>query len=284
MSLRENRIQKNLQKLQKIVRKTTKRSTPDQIHKLRAHIRRFEAACGALGLASNGNERRLLRDLSALRKRAGKIRDMDVLAGHLSEVPLDKNEKECRVMVLHYLGAKRYRRADKFYRLLKRARSQVRRRLKRTSKRVAKIGTQLGKKTSRHQNADVHAKDVALDISSKLQEPAVLTKTNLHPYRLQVKELRYMLQMAESTANKSIIAQLGDVKDAIGEWHDWDELVGVADKVLDHGNHCLLKRRLKSISQKKFRSALTLANRLRRQFSGRNGNLPLLKAVSDIAA
>lgn len=95
-----------------------------------------------------------------------------------------------------------------------------------------------------------------------------------------------MLEMADLHADRQgskLVVELKKVKDAIGEWHDWEELIALANKVLDHGNRCLLKRRLKSISEKKFHSALSLANGLRHRFAFRGANAPLVKVVSGVA-
>jgi len=40
--------------------------------------------------------------------------------------------------------------------------------------------------------------------------------------------------MAESPANGRMIAQLRDVQDGIGEWHDWEQLIAIADEVWEH--------------------------------------------------
>jgi CHAD domain-containing protein len=52
--------------------------------------------------------------------------------------------------------------------------------------------------------------------------PLQLRKSNLYQYRLKVKELRNLLQLAEDADQQAFIDRLGEVKDAIGEWHDWE--------------------------------------------------------------
>jgi hypothetical protein len=56
---------------------------------------------------------------------------------------------------------------------------------------------------------------------------------------------------------------LGRAKDAIGEWHDWEELLRMAAESLRHGKCRSLTRKLKQTAAKKFVSALLLANRMR---------------------
>ena len=47
----------------------------------------------ALALDSNANERRLLRKLAKLRKRAGKVRDLDVLTAYVADLHVSGEEQ-----------------------------------------------------------------------------------------------------------------------------------------------------------------------------------------------
>jgi CHAD domain-containing protein len=76
------------------------------------------------------------------------------------------------------------------------------------------------KKSSTQNAPAAEAMAAAAKLSRELAQPATLNKSNLHPYRLKVKELRYILQMADSPDTRDFIDSLGAVKNAIGEWHD----------------------------------------------------------------
>ena len=89
----------------------------------------------------------------------------------------------------------------------------------------------------------------SLRLSSELGTPRRFSKGNLHPYRLKVKQLRYVLEL--SADHPKCADDLGEVKDAIGDWHDWEELVAIAEDLLDHGAKCKLTRRLKAIANSK---------------------------------
>lgn len=102
-----------------------------------------------------------------------------------------------------------------------------------------------------------------LDLGAELHWPPLLDKKNLHPYRLKVKELRYALQLSEESQDDEFVDVLGNVKDAIGEWHDWEELVGISTEALGHGPQCKLLRQLKKISREKFEEALEITNKMR---------------------
>src|SRR5207253_6998095 len=96
--------------------------------------------------------------------------------------------------------------------------------------------------------------------------PERLGRETLHPYRLKVKELRNVLQMAGGTSNLKFVDELGKVKDAIGEWHDWEELVSIAQKTLDHRPRCGLQTELKRIAKQKYEQALALSQKFRKTY------------------
>lgn len=96
--------------------------------------------------------------------------------------------------------------------------------------------------------------------------------------------------MADHPGNQPFIDALGQVKDAIGEWHDWEELIAIAADRLDHGPACKLLHELKAVSARKYECALSLTNKMRRDFlsSGRFGKhrpaRPILEATAAIAS
>jgi CHAD domain-containing protein len=285
--LDEGRLQKSVGKVRKFLKKARKRPSPQEIHDLRTHARRFEATVEALAMNSRRNERRILQDLSRLRKRAGKIRDMDVLTGCAAKVHVD-GEEDCSVQLLEYLGAKRYRQANKMRVLIRECGAELRQRLNGSA---AQLRTLVGRAQKNESDTKASpprdAMATAFQLSSALRTPARLDRRNLHPYRLKVKELRYVLQMSETADQQRFVEKLGQVKDAIGEWHDWEELVGIATELLDHGTDCKLLRELKSVSNRKYGDALSLTNSMRQTYLGsrlsnRKLTRPVLKAASAI--
>jgi len=68
------------------------------------------------------------------------------------------------------------------------------------------------------------------------------------------------------------VKALGEVKDTIGEWHDWEELIAITNDVLDHGPGCGVLRKFKEISEEKYERALTLANQVRNRYIRTSAN------------
>ena len=200
MALDIGRIKKNIRKLRKLLKKAPRRPNPDEIHDLRTQIRRFEAMSVALDVNCKRNERRVLRYLGRIRKRAGKIRDMDVLTGHASTVQVDQ-ERDCLVQLLEYLGAERYRHAEQLHALMGKYGAELRRRLKRTLARLQKLIPGHNKSRSGGRNAPAAAMAFVLKLSNELATPATLNRKNLHAYRLKIKELRYASGVRLKAAN-----------------------------------------------------------------------------------
>jgi hypothetical protein len=67
---------------------------------------------------------------------------------------------------------------------------------------------------------------------------SIWTSAIFIPTALKVKELRYVLQLSEDAQKQQLVNKLGAVKDAIGEWHDWEELIAIAANALSHGARC----------------------------------------------
>jgi len=263
MPLVKTEIQANLRKLRKSLKSAPKRLTPEDVHKLRTRARRIASLSDAHSLPSL-NKAKLAKPLKRIRKKAGRVRDMDVLTAHLAAMHSDE-DPSCRTQLLEYLGAKRYRRADRLVELLEDEGSALRKELRRVAKGIAKVtGTKRGKsarKAHTRQSAQV------LELTAGLGEPAHLTKANLHPYRLKVKELRDSLRMAGGTRDSRFAGALSQCKDAIGEWHDWEELIAIAEKTLDHRPECPLLQELKSVSKQKLDLAISIAEKLRTDYA-----------------
>ena len=194
---------------------------------------------------------------------------MDVFTGHLLDLQQVENEKECVIELAEHLGVQRAKAAKKLRRTAKELDPRLDAELTKGSKYFEKL---LGRKQKQNDGpaaeASAEAMSRALELASELRSPANLDKRNLHPYRLKVKELRYVLQLSDDAKKQQLVNKLGEVKDAIGEWHDWEELIAIATDVLSHGSQCNLLRKLKATSEKKFERALALAMEMRRTYVG----------------
>jgi CHAD domain-containing protein len=116
-----------------------------------------------------------------------------------------------------------------------------------------------------------NAAATAVKLAVQLAVPQRLGRETLHPYRLKVKELLYVLELAEGASDAKFLGDLREVKDAIGAWHDWEELVLMAKESLNHGNRCGLVAQLRQIANDKYEHALALAENLRQKYLQSSG-------------
>ena len=247
-----DRIQKSTRNVRKFLRKNPRRPSSEDIHDLRTSTRTLETAFETLGLDQKRSVRRLIQEMNNLRKRAGKVRDMDVLTEDALTVKQD-GEQACHVKLVEHLGSKRIKYAKKLRRDIRAESDNLGSDLKRSGARLEKLLRKAEK------NADSSLGPAAMarviQLSLELQKPTRLTRNNLHPYRLKVKELRNVLQMSEKPGDPGFLQKLGEVKDAIGEWHDWEELILIATDLLAHGGSCKLLQQFKSTSDSRFEQA-----------------------------
>jgi CHAD domain-containing protein len=202
------RVQNPVRKLRKILKKMTAEPGPEEVHAFRTASRRMQATLRAFSLDSKGNGRHILKRLSRLRKLAGKVRDMDVLTDYASSLPRQSEEKECSVRLLEHLGAQRQKYARKLHNAARRYSSKLRKRMKRSASDFEKILPANDGKASIGNGVSAKAAASALQLLSELKRPARLNRSTLHPYRLKVKELRNVLQMADHSDHQEFIQSL----------------------------------------------------------------------------
>ena len=262
MAVDVSAVHKPAKKLRKVLGRLKKRPSVGDVHDLRTNTRRLEAAAAALRLPSPG-------PLERLRKQAGDVRDMDVLTALAAQVEVD-GETECLVTLLEHLGAKRKKYARRLEAEVGRRGGRARRRLKKLSRVVDARGTD-----------DAAAAAAALKLETELHGARPLGEANLHPFRLQVKELRNTLRLARD-GDDEVLGALDAVKDAIGLWHDWAELYAEAKGALPHGRKCALLRELRRRTKKQYRVAMQQALRLRRRYF--DGHQRAVEAAATLSA
>jgi CHAD domain-containing protein len=275
MPLDSSELDKRLKKLRKSLQGLPKDPTPDAVHDLRTRTRRVESILDALELDSGENEKKLLAGLKSVRRRAGQVRDMDVLTADVVGLGL-KDDPDCVVRLVHHLGGTRQLLARKLHSTVNENGPELRRRLKQARGKVDSVVTRFSKvKFDLDNKADgkaeegpLHAMSVALRLYKELASVPRLGQDNLHAYRIEVKRLRYVLEMADSDAGKQkpFIEELKLVQDKIGEWHDWLEMSSIAQKVLRHDRGCKLVRRIEDIAKAKFAEALRVTEEMRQRY------------------
>ena len=275
MALDFDKVESTIGKLRKQFKRMPQVPSPDEVHKLRTLARRVEAIVHAFGMEQQPEGRKLLKLLKPVRKAAGKVRDMDVFVGFGMQTAKWKSDPNA-VRLVEALSVKRSKAVRKLVEGAGVRRRRVRRSLKRCGDGIkAKNAAGMGSGGAAGEAVmPLTAKSTALGIAAELGGWPELTRGNLHQYRLRVKELRYILQLAEpaGTGEAEFVQALTEVKDAIGAWHDWQELLAIAQEVLqDEG--CGVMVRIRGRAKAEFQQAMKLANSMRgRSLEGPGGS------------
>lgn len=269
MALDFDKVESTIGKLRKQLKRMAEVPSPDEVHKLRTQTRRVEAIVHAFALEREPEGRKLLKLLKPVRRAAGKVRDLDVFVGFGLETAMGESDP-CAVRLVETLSAKRVKLASALFEVVGERRGRTRRLLKRCRNGIEEND---GASGSREDAAmPLTAMSTALGLATELREWPKLMRGNLHLYRLKVKELRYVLELAKGSGGEAeFVRALTEVKDAIGAWHDWQELVGIAQEVLqDEG--CGVMVRIRGRVKAEFEHAMELANSMRGTFLEGSGS------------
>jgi CHAD domain-containing protein len=261
-----NRVQKPLRQFRKSLKRLPKDPPPETVHKLRTRARHIEAIAAALTEPDEKKTRRLLKSIRPVRKAAGNVRDMDVLTGNALSLPQNSHQ-ESLVRLVEHLGIARQKSAGDLLATVDQQRKTARRVLKQYAKlaQAALAQETNGSSDSPQAHTELHVQAVTQDLIRELSRWPALSVRNIHPFRLKVKELRSILQLIPN-ANPRLVDALGNVKDQIGDWHDWQQLAEAARQMLDPPQDRSLLSHIDRIGKQKLRHALASANALRKRY------------------
>ncbi len=257
MSIDQERNQKLCRRLSRLLGQLTTKPDARNVHQFRTTARRVETLLDALSTDPDRNQRKLLKQLARLRRKAGRVRNMDVQAGLLENLKIGEEEQR-KKRVLKELAVLRERRKEKLVEAAdKESVKELRRRLEKACERL------------RDDSAGEHSFD---PVAGALREFAQVARTQgpmreetLHGYRLQTKHARYVAEMAGMDREaKQVVSELKRMQDAIGEWHDWLQLAQRAEKLLANGSEVPLVSAVKNITRAKYRQAIGVCAEVRK--------------------
>ena len=233
------------------MRQVGARPTPEAIHQLRTTVRRLETVFQQLAAAPDRNQRKVLKRLTRLRRRAGRIRDLDVQMAALRSLKIgaDSQRKET---LLRDLERERGRREKRLVKALDGdAVDQLTRRLPRAAAQLPLFPPEA--------KPDYDPVRQGLDEFARLaREYRQLDAANLHAFRKQCKRVRYVVEMAgENGHMKHAVERLKAVQDSVGTWHDWVVLAARAEKLFT--GESPLTSALKNVRNARLHDALRVA-------------------------
>lgn len=244
------------QKVDRQLAKLASKPLAKNVHQFRTATRRLEAVLEEFVPVHGRNRRKLLKDLSQMRRRAGRVRDLDVHMAALRNlrVPQDASRKR---QVLRVMSEKRVGREKKLQRALR-------------PDNLAKLQKRL-KRAVRNWQRIAQKPDPALVASTMLRQlvstPGPLTEKLLHHYRINGKHVRYVAELAQGNSQAdAIVAKLQRMQDSLGEWHDWLTLTVAARKIIGETPQSPLISALNNITRAKFRDAVQIVTETKTNF------------------
>lgn len=266
MALAVDRVQRALRKLRKSLRRLPADPTPEQVHQLRTQSRHIEDIAAALTSPDEKELRRLLKSIEPVRKAAGRVRDMDVLIGNATSLPRAASS-DSLIHLVESLKIVRQKSAGKLLDTIHRERKSALRNLEEYENLIESRAVEENSPLSlsiRKRPPELRLDAKVAQLLRNLSSTPTLHPRSLHRYRLKIKELRSILQLMNDSDN-SLLGALGKTKDAIGEWHDWQQLADLAAQSLNARNDRALLARIRETCRRKLRNALTAASALRKR-------------------
>lgn len=244
MALLEKQIQGLIADLSQVVSKLSNDVTPKSVHRLRTTIRRIESAVSYSNPNLGKKLERSVERLGELRKRAGRVRDLDVQSELLDQVA-NRSTARDRKALIDLLEKKRGRQARRLASALARlADAKFFSRMERLSTKVGAGPSPDNRPLAPLEEARSQLAGLGSDFSSRQS----IKPNRLHQARIQLKKIRYVSELAdESPERKSLLTELKGVQDALGQWHDWQELTRLAEKRFGDRVNCALLREVRAL-------------------------------------
>jgi CHAD domain-containing protein len=252
MSIAPKRSRVVFQKLEQDLSKLGSEPRAENVHRFRTGTRRLQILLGELSPKLERSQKKLLKLLGRIRKRAGKVRDLDVQLAALRALKVPREPRRKTQLVNHLIEV-RARQEKKLRKTVDEDTiREIRKRLKRASK-----------------NFNPGASQDPLAVAKGMLDAidhgdAPVTEALLHQYRIQTKRARYAAEFAEpSVDGEKFIAGIKRIQDAIGDWHDWLTLTQTASQRLGEVRESSLVAELHNVTGAKFRHAVAVLSQMR---------------------
>ena len=240
------------QKLDRDLIKLSSKPKAENVHRLRTGTRRLQILLGELSPRLKRSEKKLLKLLGRIRRRAGKVRDLDVQLAALRSLKIPQEPRR-KTQLMNDLIELRSRQEKKLHKAVNEETvREIRKRLKRASQDFKP-------------EASRDPLTVARTMLERIRrEDGPLTEALLHQYRILSKRARYAAEFdGQSSEAIQFIAGLKRLQDALGDWHDWLTLTKTASQQLGEVRESSLVAELHNVTGAKFRNAVAVLSRMR---------------------
>jgi CHAD domain-containing protein len=249
-------------KLGREVAGITRHSSPQTVHKFRTSTRRVEAVVEELSPGPDRSAKRLVKMLRRLRKKAGKVRDLDVQIASLRNLKIARKGGQ-KSQLLRALAVERVKKEKKLAATLDK--DAVRLLLKRMKRVCGKLDIPAG----------VEPITLAFQaLSAVARDHSPLTQNTVHQYRIAGKRARYLLELAgKDPQAQAIIEKLKIMQDVVGDWHDWLILTERAEELFGGIKDSALVAAMRNLTRAKFRESVDAIVQMRPALSRESAGL-----------
>jgi CHAD domain-containing protein len=231
MTFTDKRIKTLFRSVSSAINRLKDGVSPKKVHRLRTSIRRIQSAIAYTQPKLGRKQQEALDQLGKLRKRAGKVRDLDVQMVLLKSLGNGSTTPDRR-MLQDFFAAGRARQSHRLLATLQKlTRGRHSEHLERLAAAVQTAWTASNEPDGPLRQARTQIAGLDLHVGSHAQ----LRPRELHQVRIALKLVRYLAELADGSEERQrLLEQLKAVQDALGEWHDWDGLVRAVEKEFSH--------------------------------------------------
>jgi CHAD domain-containing protein len=245
------------EKLNRQLTKLAAKPAPNSVHRFRTSGRRLEVVLTELAPNPGRNGKKLLKLLARLRRKAGRVRDLDVQVALLRSLKMPEGARH-KSQLLQALMEERIQKEKKVAQAF-------------DKETVRELRTRLKRAASESDIRESEAWDQARSMLTKLErQTEPLTEKVLHQYRIVGKRARYLAELADKNPEaERLVDQLKIMQDALGEWHDWLKLTQRAANSFSGVSGSPLVSALRNLTRAKFRHAGMALTEARSAFSSK---------------
>jgi CHAD domain-containing protein len=259
MTLLEKRMRGLNRDLSAAFSKVIDDAKPKSVHRLRTNIRRIESLVSYANHQINKKEERTLEKITDLRKRAGRVRDLDVQTELLTALGNGSTAKD-RKTLANLMEKKRAQQARRLESAIKKLHHE------KFFDRLDRIAEQAGlppDSKNRPLAPLEEARAQLVKMADDFGSGQTIKPDRLHEIRVALKRIRYLAELAgQSAEQKEFIRELKSTQDAIGDWHDWQELTERAEKRFSDRASCALLREARTLLGARHSDAISSLNKL----------------------
>lgn len=252
MAIAPKRSRVVFQKLEQDLVKLSSKPRAENVHRFRTDTRRLQILLGELSPKLDRSQKKLLKLLGRIRKRAGKVRDLDVQLAALRTLKIPREPRRKTQLVNHLIELRGQQEKKLRKAVDEDTVREIRKRLKRASKDFRPEASRDPLAVARGMLGAIESGDTPV------------TEPLLHQYRILSKRARYAAEFANpSTEAVQLIAGIKRIQDALGDWHDWLTLTQTASEHLGEVRESSLVAELHNVTGAKFRHAVAVLSHMR---------------------